>query len=370
MKILFVVVDGGGNIPPQLAVARALAARGVQVHVLGHSGIRERVEAAGLTFEPFTGGRHFDPTVQRSLPAIMASFAGVAADRRLGQCVVEVARRQGVDAVVVDMILVGGISEIMASGIPTVVFVHCFYRAVQDLAASPVGWYLRLRGIDPLGPEHAGTLQIVAAREDLDPTRGEPPVRHIGVVWQGVPNAAVPAPVPRILVSLSTCAFAGQRRMLQNILDAIAPLPVDATVTVGPGIYASGLRVPKNASMHAWLDHDDVLATASLVIGHGGHSTAMRALSFGVPQVVMPANPMIDQKGVGAALERVGAGTLLPKHARPQRIRSAIETILQNPAYRDAANRIGEQIRQRDGADVAADAIGEFVRSQPQFVKP
>ena len=103
--------------------------------------------------------------------------------------------------------------------------------------------------------------------------------------------------------------------MLQNILDAIAPLPVEATVTVGPAIDAAGLRVPQNASMHAWLDHDEVLATASLVVGHGGHSTAMRALSFGVPQIVMPANPMIDQKGVGAALERVGAGILLPKHA-------------------------------------------------------
>ena len=158
--------------------------------------------------------------------------------------------------------------------------------------------------------------------------------------------------------------------MLQNILDAIAPLAVEVTVTVGPAIEASGLRVPKNASMHAWLDHDDVLATASLVIGHGGHSTAMRALSFGVPLIVMPANPMIDQKGVGAALERVGAGILLPKHARPQRIRSAVQTVLHDATYREAAGRLGEQIRQRDGADVAADAIGEFVRSQPQFVKP
>ena len=113
MKILFVIVDGGGNIPPQLAVARALQARGVEVHVLGHSGIRERVEAAGLAFEPFTDGRHFDPTIQRSLAAIMADFARVAADRRLGQCVVEAARRHRVDAVVVDMILVGGIPEIV-----------------------------------------------------------------------------------------------------------------------------------------------------------------------------------------------------------------------------------------------------------------
>jgi MGT family glycosyltransferase len=205
---------------------------------------------------------------------------------------------------------------------------------------------------------------VVAARADLDPMRGDPQVCHTGVVWQGVPTAAQRTPVPRILVSLSTCAFAGQRRMLQNILDAVAPLDVETIVTVGPGIDAAGLRVPENATMHAWLDHDEVLSTASLVVGHGGHSTAMRALSFGVPQVVMPANPMIDQKGVGAALQRAGAGILLPKHARPKRIRAAIQAVLTGNDYREAAERLGADIRQRNGADVAADAIEEFVRSQ------
>ena len=364
MKILFAIVDGGGNIPPQLSVARALHSRGVEVVVLGHRGIRERVEAVGLAFEQFAYGRHFDPTVRRSLPAIMAAFTRVAADRRLGQCVAEAARRHCADAVVVDMILTAGIPEIVDSGIPTVVFVHCFYRAVQDLAASPVGWMLRLRGTDPLAPEHRRLLQVVAARADLDPMRGSPQVRHTGIVWQGVPSAAERAAVPRILVSLSTCAFAGQRAMMQNILDAIAPLPVEAIVTVGPAIEAAGLRVPKNAAMHAWLDHDEVLSTASLVVGHGGHSTAMRALSFGVPQVVMPANPMIDQKGVGVALQRAGAGVLLPKHARPKRIRAAVEAILNDGGYREAAGRIGADIRQRNGADVGADAIEGFARSQ------
>lgn len=364
MKILFVMVDGGGNIPPQLAVAQTLKSRGAQVHVLGHRGIRERVEAAGLPFESFSEGRHFDPTIQRSLAAIMTAFTRVAADRRLGHCVVEVARRHKVDAVVVDMILTAGIPTVVGAGIPTAVFVHCFYRAVQDLAGGPVGWMLRLRGIDPLAAEHRGLLQVVTARADLDPMRAAPPVCHTGVVWQGVPSAAVPAPVPRILVSLSTCAFAGQRRMLQNILDAVAPLPVQTIVTVGPGIDAAGLRVPQNAAMHDWLDHDEVLSTTSLVVGHGGHSTAMRALSFGVPQIVMPANPMIDQKGVGAALERVGAGILLSKHARPKRIRAAVETVLGDSNYADAAGRLGTQIRKRNGADVGADAIEEFVRSR------
>jgi UDP:flavonoid glycosyltransferase YjiC (YdhE family) len=359
MKILFVMVDGGGNIPPQLAVARMLQARGVEIGVLGHRGIRERVEEAGLPFETFSQGTHFDPTVSRT--SIMAHFVGVAADRDLGRCIVETARRRCVDAVVVDMILAAGIGEVADAGIPTAVFVHCFYRAVQDMAASPVGVVLRLRGIDPLVGEHRGLLQVVTARQDLDPMRGTPAVRHTGVVWQGEPSAAVATPVPRILVSLSTCAFRGQRRMLQRILDAIAPLPVEAIVTVGPSIDAAGLRVPRNAAMHTWLDHDDVLATASLVVGHGGHSTAMRALSFGVPQIVMPANRLIDQKRVGAALHRVGAGILLPKNASAKRIRAAVEAVLGDATYRSAADRIGEQIRQKDGAEVAADTIVEYV---------
>ncbi len=360
MKILFVMVDGGGNIPPQLAVARALQARGAEIRVLGHSGIRERVQAAGLPFEPFTDGRHFDPTNRRS--AVMAGFVRVAADRRFARSVVESARRHGADAVVVDMILSATIAEVAKSDIPTVVFVHCFYRAVQDLAASPAGWLLRLRGTDPLAAEHAGLMRVVSARADLDPVLGDPLLCHTGVVWQGIPSAAQAAPVPRILISLSTNAFAGQRRMLQNILDGVAPLPVEATVTVGPGIDAAGLRVPANAAIHDWLDHDEVLRTTSVVVGHGGHSTAMRALSFGVPTVVMPANSLIDQKRVGAAIEAAGAGILLPKHARPQRIRSAVLTLLNDAGYRRAASRLGAQIRQRDGAEVAADAIGDFVR--------
>jgi UDP:flavonoid glycosyltransferase YjiC (YdhE family) len=105
-----------------------------------------------------------------------------------------------------------------------------------------------------------------------------------------------------------------------------------------------------------------------MLVGHGGHSTAMRALSFGVPQVVMPANPMIDQKGVGAALERVGAGILLPKHASSMRIRAAVQRVLNDVAYRSAAEQLGEQIRQRDGAEVAANAIIEYVRTS-QFVE-
>lgn len=360
MRVLFVTVDGGGNIPPQLAVARVLRNRGAEVRFLGHRGIRDRVLEAGFDFESFATGTHFDPTQRLPLQGVMGGMTRVITDRRLGHDVIDVAHRNHADAVVIDMLLTAATHEVVAAGIPTVVFVHCFYRTVQDAAAGPVGWLLRLRGVPPLGAARSGVPHIVTARADLDPVRGKQSVRHVGAVRQGNPKSAEPQPIPRILVSLSTCAYRGQRRMLQNILDAVEPLPVSATVTVGPAIDASGLRVPANASLHSWLDHDDVLATASLVVGHGGHSTAMRAMSFGVPIIVMPANRLIDQKRVGAALQQAGAGILLGKNAGVRRIRSAVDRAISNTGYRESARRLGEQIRRSDGAVVAADAISRF----------
>lgn len=360
MKVLFVVVDGGGNIPPQLGVARALRNRGADVRFLGHRGVADRVQAAGFDFDPFTAEEQFDPAQRSRVTGVMGGVAKVVASRRLGREIVAVARHQGANIVVIDVLLTAAAAEIVSAGLPTVVFVHCFYRAVQDSAAGPLGWLLRLRGIQPLGAERNGALQVVSARADLDPVRGTPPVRHVGAVWQGVPRQTRVQPIPRILVSLSTCAYSGQRRMLQHILDALEPLNIRATVTVGPAVDPTGLRVPDNASIHSWLDHDEVMGTASLVIGHGGHSTAMRALSFGVPMVIMPANRLIDQKHVGAALQDAGAGILLPKHASPQRIRKAVGAALYDPRYQEAARRLGVEIRQHDGAETAADAINQF----------
>jgi UDP:flavonoid glycosyltransferase YjiC (YdhE family) len=262
------------------------------------------------------------------------------------------------------MIVTAAIAELLAAGVPTVSFVHSFYRTLQDMAASPVDLQLRLNGLSLTKVHTSTALQIVAARADLDPVRGRPAVRHVGVVWQGTPVAAERQRVPRVLVSLSTNAFAGQRGMLQRILDAVATLPVDAIVTTGPAIDQAGLRVPANARLHSWLDHDDVLRTASLVIGHGGHSTAMRALSFGVPVLVLPANPMIDQRAVGDALARAGAGARLPKLASVARIADAARRLLDDPDVARAASQLGEDIRRQDGADLAAAAIEEVIRAR------
>ena len=57
-RYLLALWEGGGNIPPELGVARRLIARGHQVHVLGDPTIKGAAEADGCSFSPWRRGPH------------------------------------------------------------------------------------------------------------------------------------------------------------------------------------------------------------------------------------------------------------------------------------------------------------------------
>jgi UDP:flavonoid glycosyltransferase YjiC (YdhE family) len=94
--------------------------------------------------------------------------------------------------------------------------------------------------------------------------------------------------------------------------------------------------------------------------GHGNH------LSHNLPVIVLPMAKFMDQFKIGQALEKAGAGRLLPKRSSPSRIRQAIEEVLADDQFRLAASRLGAEIRQQDGASVAADAITEVLARSRQ----
>jgi UDP:flavonoid glycosyltransferase YjiC (YdhE family) len=110
------------------------------------------------------------------------------------------------------------------------------------------------------------------------------------------------------------------------------------------------------------LPHAEVLPRCALVVGHGGHSTTMRALLHGLPLVVLPADPRVDQPSVGRAVQRAGAGLLLDPASPPERIRRAVTTVLGDPAYRAAADDVGRRLRAQDGIRAAADAVEQLAR--------
>jgi UDP:flavonoid glycosyltransferase YjiC (YdhE family) len=127
-------------------------------------------------------------------------------------------------------------------------------------------------------------------------------------------------------------------------------------VTTG-AVAPDSLRAPAHFEVHRHLPHDDIMPSAALVVGHGGHSTTMRALAHGVPLLILPMHRLLDQLMIGKAIAAAGAGRVLPKTASAEAIRSAARSLLQDPSYRRAAAAAGARLRSRNGAIAAADEL-------------
>ena len=211
---------------------------------------------------------------------------------------------------------------------------------------GPIGLVDRLKRMSPPGP---GTARHCASslRRRTRPGGREAPA---GQRAARGPLLDLPAPHdltthdPAVLVSLSTFHFAGMELALQRILDATAGLDARVVVTTGPVIDPARLRTAANHEVHRFVPHDELMPQMSLVVGHGGHATTMRALAHDLPLAIMPMHPMLDQPMVGKAVATAGAGEVRAQEgrARPDPSRRGA------PARRRPAPRRSRSSRRRD----------------------
>ena len=143
---------------------------------------------------------------------------------------------------------------------------------------------------------------------------------------------------------------------LQRALDALAPLPVHVIATAGGIVEVQELVVPANAHVVPFADHDALMRRATLVVGHGGHGTTMRALRHGLPIVGMPAKGA-DQVPITRLIEEWNVGRALPGDADVARIRAAVEAILGDATVHEEARARARALEGLDGAQLAADSL-------------
>jgi MGT family glycosyltransferase len=178
-------------------------------------------------------------------------------------------------------------------------------------------------------------------------------VRYVGPVlddptWAAGNTWAPPAgDDPLVLVALSS-TFQDQVECLQRIIDALATLPVRGLVTTGPALDPSQLRTSANVVVVSAAPHSQVLQQAAAVVTHGGHGTVVRALAAGVPMAVLPHGR--DQADNAARLTARAAGLTLKRTASPAKIAAAVRRLLDDPSFREGAERLGQSIR-RDATD-------------------
>jgi UDP:flavonoid glycosyltransferase YjiC (YdhE family) len=146
----------------------------------------------------------------------------------------------------------------------------------------------------------------------------------------------------RVLVACSTGAQ-GQRDLFQRILDAIGTIDVEALATTGPNLDVAELRAPKNVHVLRGAPHDLVMKDVSLVVSQGGHGTVTRSLLNALPQLILPMAR--DQAANAARVEAKGAGLHLSPMASEVELAAAMNRLLTEPQFKEAARRIGDAIK-------------------------
>jgi UDP:flavonoid glycosyltransferase YjiC (YdhE family) len=366
--VLLTCHDAGGTIPPVLALAEALIARGNEVVILSQPSVRRRAEAAGCTFVAFSqigdyeARRPLEDQLDVVIPAVMG--------KTVGDDLLAAVTRYRADLVVVDANLAGGLAAAEKLDKPSAVLLHSMYKTfvgtwfgelwpllepgVNEMRAGfglPAvdGWPAVFAGHDRL-------LAVVPAVFDA-PVADEPSaMRHFGfLVPRGQPSDdAVDFPAggdPTVLVGLST-TYAHQDEILEAIIGALANLAVRGLVTTAGQVDPGALPQPPNVTVADYVPHSLVLDHTDVLVTHAGLGSVAGAMTFGVPLVCMPGER--DQPLNAQRVVDLGAGVALDATASSGEIAAAIERVLSDASYRDAARALGRASRHEGGPDAAA----------------
>ena len=165
---------------------------------------------------------------------------------------------------------------------------------------------------------------------------------------------------PTVYVTLGTVY--NSSALLSTILEGLAAEPLDLLVTIGPGANPDQLGPqPPNVYVAGWIPQDEVLPRCDAVITHGGYGTVSAVLRHGLPLVVVPISA--DQPLNARRCSELGVGTTVAADERtPDRIREATREVLEDPAYRQASQRVAAEARRRPGLDHALDLLETLAR--------
>lgn len=162
---------------------------------------------------------------------------------------------------------------------------------------------------------------------------------------------------PLIYVTLGT-VFNRTKGLMEFVLTAIADLRVRVLAALGPNMDSDSLRTHRNLFVQSFLPQATAIAHSSAVVCHGGRGTVYAALAAGVPLCLLPVSA--DQPVVAKRCAEIGVGiicstgevdvgsdtapTLDPFLFKPGTLRQAVQSLLEDVAYRERAGRMKAEI--------------------------
>ena len=382
--IVFFCIPAHGHTNPTLNVVRELKVRGHRVVYYSYDEFREKIEDAGAEFISCNGNDaqlHLTKEEGAKIGADLALSTRVLVDTTLSldEPVCRAMERLKPDCIVADSMAVWGKAVAKKLGIPFVCSTTTFAFNKESAKIMPHSLKETVSMILSLGKVNA---QVKRLRQAGYPVKS---VLDLIGSDESVPTVVYTSPLfqpcaetfpehfafvgPSIRPARSQVAKTGEKLVyisMGTVNNDMLPLyracvqAVKGTLwqvilSVGDQVDREELgTLPDNVAVFSSVDQIAVLQKADVFLTHCGMNSASEGLYFGVPLVMLPQTS--EQSGVAVRAEQLGAGLRLRK-TTPDAIRAALEKAMDDPSYRENAEKIGASFRASGGAKAAADCI-------------
>jgi MGT family glycosyltransferase len=407
---------------PMLAVAQHLSSAGHNVTILTADVFRDKVIAAGLDFESFTGIANYDyrhleeffPDKMnlRGMDLIIYYFKHTFGDTIPDQdrCIRQIMAKRPVDLILVDVPYLGAFPLLLGSKNDRPPIVGCGVGPLL-MTSADVGWRFSQPDTTPEGllrnkeancqfeaafqpaTDHINAvlarcgatpmprlvfdcmcvlpdLFLQCTGEAFEFPRSDMPdtIRFVGPV---LPKPSVDFDEPIwwrdldsgravVLVTQGTIANLDFNELIQPTLLALAD--EDVLVIAATGRPDARLMVvPSNARVESFVPFDRLLPKVHILVTNGGYGAVHQALSLGVPIVI--AGETEDKGLIAARVAWTGAGINLgTQDPTQEQIGSAVRAVLADSRYRDRAQAIQQNFKEYCAPDTITQAVESLIK--------
>lgn len=379
--IFFFSLPAHGHVNPTLPLVRELTSRGHRVLYYDVEAFREKIEAAGAQLVPIDAYMPPAPKdIDRRAGKDFASLIEMAADLTLSlnERVAQDVAEHHPACVVGDSVCIWGKLLARRHGLPFVCSTTTFAFNEQSarLMKRQPGEVLRmllgmprmarkLRQLREHGHDAPDVVSLIG-NDTKTPTivytsrLFQPMAETFGdsyafvgpTVMQRYPRRAHDRPL--VYVSLGT-VLNNAPDFYRSALQALSGMACDAILSIGDAVDPAALGpVPGNVRIFPRVNQLEVLASTDVFLTHCGMNSVSESLLCGVPMVLFPQHG--EENAVAIRCEQLGAGLRL-KRPSASCIRSALETVLGDDRYRQAARTVAEDFSRCGGAAEAADFV-------------
>lgn len=387
MRVLFTTQVGSGHWRPLAPFARALTDAGHEVafasspifcSIIAEHGFRgfsvgsddwlTQSQQPTPSAEPGQSEavlfNQFIPRAERDLPALLALVRDWRPDllvretTEFAACVA--AERAGLPHTAVQIsafrphthpLLVPSLDRLRAADLPPDPGLAMLYRYLLFVPFPP-------RFQDPAVP--------------LPPTAHA--VRHVSFDVEHPGDAALPRWIaempqrPTVYATLGT-AYNRTPGVFSAILAALGDEPINLVVTLGPGYDPGDFGAqPPHVHIERYIPQSMLFPHCDLVITHGGSGTVRTALQHGLPMVIIPI--AADQPENARRCAALGLARVVTSSDRTaERIREAARTVLQDPQYRQNAERLRDEMQALPGPEYAVELLERLGRERQPIMQ-